>query len=112
MESSQPHVVAWGSSQPRVVAWGKTGELCAQYLDKGRSACIEGRIQTRSWDDKKTGDKRYMTEIIASNVTFLGTGSKTTAPSETEPPMPEEKSDVQKQIDKHFPADDDKDIPF
>ncbi len=58
----------------RIVVWGKTGENCAQYLDKGRQVYIEGRLQTRSWDDKNTGEKRYMTEIVANNVTFLGGG--------------------------------------
>jgi single-strand DNA-binding protein len=58
----------------RVVVWGKTGENCAQYLDKGRSVYLEGRLQTRSWDDKNTGEKRYMTEIVAQNVQFLGGG--------------------------------------
>jgi single-strand DNA-binding protein len=58
----------------RVVVWGKTAENCAQYLDKGRSCYVEGRLQTRSWDDKNTGEKRYMTEIVASQVTFLGGG--------------------------------------
>jgi single-strand DNA-binding protein len=58
----------------RVVAWGKTGENCAQYLDKGRQIYIEGRLQTRSWDDKNSGEKRYMTEIVANQVTFLGGG--------------------------------------
>jgi single-strand DNA-binding protein len=56
----------------RVVVWGKQGENCAQYLDKGRSVYIEGRLQTRSWDDKNTGEKRYMTEIVAQSVQFLG----------------------------------------
>jgi single-strand DNA-binding protein len=55
----------------RIVVWGKTGENCAQYLDKGRSVYVEGRLQTRSWDDKNTGEKRYMTEIVANQVTFL-----------------------------------------
>jgi single-strand DNA-binding protein len=58
-----------------VIAWGKTGENCAQYLDKGRSVYIEGRLQTRSWDDKNTGEKRYKTEIVANQVTFLGGGA-------------------------------------
>jgi single-strand DNA-binding protein len=53
------------------VAWGKTGELCAQYLSKGRSVYIEGRLQTREWEDKE-GQKRSTTEIVAQNVTFLG----------------------------------------
>jgi single-strand DNA-binding protein len=59
----------------RVKAWGKTAENCAQYLDKGRSIYVEGRLETRSWDDKKTGEKRYATEIVASSVVFLGGGS-------------------------------------
>jgi single-strand DNA-binding protein len=54
-----------------VVAWGKLGELVNQYLKKGRSAYIEGRISTRSWDDKD-GNKRYKTEIVASQIQFLG----------------------------------------
>src|SRR5438067_6996640 len=59
----------------RIVVWGKTGENCAQYLDKGRSVYVEGRLQTRSWDDKKTGEKRYATEIVAQTVQFLGGGA-------------------------------------
>lgn len=59
----------------RIVVWGKMGENCAQYLDKGRSVYVEGRLQTRSWDDKKTNEKRYMTEIVASQVQFLGGGA-------------------------------------
>jgi single-strand DNA-binding protein len=55
----------------RVVAWGKVGELCAQYLSKGRTVYVEGRIQTREWEDKD-GNKRSTTEINAQNVQFLG----------------------------------------
>lgn len=55
----------------RIVAWGKTGELCAQYLSKGRTVYIEGRIQTRDWEDKE-GVKRQTTEINATTVQFLG----------------------------------------
>src|SRR3954447_12788773 len=58
----------------RIVVWGKTGENCAQYLDKGRSVYVEGRLQTRSWDDKTTGEKKYATEIVAQTVQFLGGG--------------------------------------
>ena len=58
----------------RVVVWGKQGENCAQYLDKGRSVYLEGRLQTRSWDDKTSGEKRYMTEIVANTVQFLSGG--------------------------------------
>ena len=55
----------------RIVAWGKTGELCAQYLTKGRQVYIEGRIQSRDWEDKD-GNKRQTTEINAQTVQFLG----------------------------------------
>ena len=55
----------------RIVAWGRTAENCAQYLDKGRSVYIEGRLQTREWQDKE-GQKRQTTEIVALTVQFLG----------------------------------------
>jgi single-strand DNA-binding protein len=55
----------------RIVAWARTAELCAQYLSKGRSVYIEGRLQTREWEDKE-GQKRRTTEIVAQTVQFLG----------------------------------------
>ncbi len=55
----------------RVVVWGKLAELCEKYLAKGRQCFVEGRLQTRSWDDKD-GNKRFTTEIVASTVQFLG----------------------------------------
>ena len=55
----------------RIVVWGKLGELCGQYLSKGRQAFVEGRLQTREWQDKE-GGKRYTTEVIANNIQFLG----------------------------------------
>ena len=55
----------------RIVVWGKQAEHCGEYLSKGRSVHVEGRIQTREWDDRD-GNKRYTTEIVANSVTFLG----------------------------------------
>ena len=55
-----------------IVVWGKQGENVGKYLSKGRQVYIEGKIQTRSWDDEKTGQKKYMTEINAQRVVFLG----------------------------------------
>jgi single-strand DNA-binding protein len=55
----------------RVVVWAKLAELCGQYLKKGRQAYVEGRLQTRSWEDKE-GNKRYTTEVVAQTVQFLG----------------------------------------
>jgi single-strand DNA-binding protein len=57
----------------RVVVWGKRAEICSKYLAKGRQVYVEGRIQTRSYDDKE-GNKRYITEVIANDVQFLGGG--------------------------------------
>ena len=55
----------------RIVAWDKLGEICGKYLSKGRQVYIEGKLQTHSYDDKE-GVKRYVTEIIAQDVQFLG----------------------------------------
>jgi len=56
-----------------VVTWNRLAENCAQYLTKGRQVYVEGRMQTRSWDDQQ-GQKRYRTELIAEEVKFLGGG--------------------------------------
>ena len=58
----------------RIAAFGKSAELCNQYLKKGQLVCIEGALQTRSWE-KSPGEKHYMTEVIAHRVTFLGSKS-------------------------------------
>jgi single-strand DNA-binding protein len=55
----------------RIVVWGKLGELCGEYLKKGRQAYVEGRLQTREWTDKE-GKKNYTTEVVAQSVQFLG----------------------------------------
>ncbi len=70
-----------------VVAWNKLGEICAQYLQKGSRVYIEGRLQTRSWDDAQTGQKRYMTEVIANDMIMLDSRRDSTggAPSYEEP---------------------------
>lgn len=54
----------------RVTAWGKLAENCGEYLSKGKQVYIEGRIQTREWEDRD-GEKRYTTEIVAHQVQFL-----------------------------------------
>lgn len=55
----------------RVVVWGKLAELCNQYLQKGRQCYVEGRLQTRQWQDKD-GQTKYSTEIQAQTIQFLG----------------------------------------
>jgi single-strand DNA-binding protein len=57
----------------KVVVWGRSAENCVTYLAKGRPVCVEGRLQTRAWDDRE-GRKRYTTEIVASRVHFLNGG--------------------------------------
>ncbi|MCM0605571.1 MAG: single-stranded DNA-binding protein [Xanthomonadaceae bacterium] len=56
----------------RVVVWGKLAELCKTYLAKGRQVYIEGKMQTRQWEDKKDGQTKYTTEVMAQTVQFLG----------------------------------------
>ncbi len=61
-----------------IVVFGRQAETSAQYLKKGQGVMIEGRIQTRSWDDKTTGEKKYRTEIVADAVQF---GPKSSGPA-------------------------------
>jgi len=56
----------------RIVAFGRLGEICGEYLSKGKQVYIEGRLQTRDWEDKD-GNKRYTTEIVALQMQMLGT---------------------------------------
>src|SRR5262245_17666377 len=58
----------------RVVLWGKSAESLAEYLTKGKQIYVEGRLQTRQWDDKD-GNKRYTTEIRGDRIVLLGGGS-------------------------------------
>ncbi len=81
----------------RIVAFGKLGEICGEYLSKGRQVYVEGKLQTRSWE--KDGVTRYTTEIIATDVQFLG--GRDSNESEILPKIPESPKSA---------ADDD--IPF
>jgi single-strand DNA-binding protein len=54
-----------------IVAWRKLAEICGEWLKKGKKIYIEGRLQTRSYDDKNTGTKKYITEIVADNMIML-----------------------------------------
>jgi single-strand DNA-binding protein len=94
-----------------IVAWGRLAELANQYLRKGRSAYVEGRISTRSWDDRD-GNKRYRTEIVANQIQFLGgpNGPAADARSEAEVPAPEE-FDVRDTVSESNAGAED-DLPF
>lgn len=82
----------------RIVAFGKLGEICGEYLTKGKQVYIEGRLQTRTWEDK-SGNKRETTEIVATVMQMLGSAGGGKAPDKEESSYIEE------------PAKDD-DIPF
>ncbi len=56
----------------QIVVWGRQAEVAGQYLTKGKQIYLEGRLQTRSWDDKNSGEKRYRTEVICENFQMLG----------------------------------------
>lgn len=64
-----------------VVVWGKQAESCGQYLAKGRQVFVQGNIRTRSYEDK-TGNTRYVTEVVAQRVQFLGGGGGARASQE------------------------------
>lgn len=98
-----------------IVAFGRTAEVIAQYMKKGRPLFIEGRIQTRSWDDKETGKKNYRTEIVVDNFQFGadgGKGSPSTgsgqAASHEEQPAPTEGEAIKYPDEEINPED----IPF
>jgi single-strand DNA-binding protein len=55
-----------------IVVWGKQAEIAGQYLKKGKQIFLEGRLQTRSWEDRQSGEKKYRTEVVCDNFQMLG----------------------------------------
>lgn len=98
----------------RVVAWDKLGEICNQYLTKGARVYIEGRLQTRKWQDKD-GQDRYSTEVIATDMIMLDSKSTSTS-ADDEPrakPKPAAKSTPARQPARNVPQPiSDDDMPF
>jgi len=88
----------------RIVAFGRLGEICGEYLSKGRQIYIEGRIQTRDWEDRE-GIKRYTTEIVANQMLMLGARDQAESARSDDAPSPDFSST-------QVPAQDDDDIPF
>ncbi len=99
-----------------VVAFGRTAEIIQQYLKKGSLVLIEGRLQTRSWEDKSTGAKRFKTEIVTERMQMgpkraVGTTSPTPpSPDTTKKPEPVSKEEIP--IIEEEEEIDVKDIPF
>jgi single-strand DNA-binding protein len=75
-----------------IVAWKKLAEICAEWLKKGKKVYIEGRIQTRSYDDKNTGTKKYITEIVAENMIMLDSKGSDASAGASPAPMAEARS--------------------
>lgn len=84
----------------RIVAFGRLAEICGEYLNKGKQVYIEGRLRTRTWEDKD-GNKRSTTEIIAAQMQMLGPAGQAPPSLEKEPAMDQET----------IPGPDD-DVPF
>jgi single-strand DNA-binding protein len=94
-----------------VVLWGKRAEALSKFLTKGTKIFVEGRLQTRTWDDKQ-GNKRYTTEINAQEVILLGGGPRTGAPRTShDAPAPGAHEDEERPRDAGNDFGDD-DIPF
>ena len=73
----------------RIVAWRRLGEICGEYLHKGSQVYIEGRLQTKSWEDRE-GNKRYTTEVIAQTMQMLGSPRKEGKTKSVEERYPDE----------------------
>lgn len=94
-----------------VVAFGRSAELIGQYCKKGKALFVEGRLQTRSWDDKETGKKNYRTEIVVDNFQFGDGGGRSggaPAPAGEEQPAPKEADEIKYPDEEINPED----IPF
>jgi single-strand DNA-binding protein len=93
-----------------IVTFRQKAELCARYLTKGRKVAVEGSIQTRSYD-AQDGTKRYVTEIIADEVEFIGGAGATGGRADDAPPPPEP-DDYQGKSSHTFAEADDDELPF
>jgi single-strand DNA-binding protein len=94
----------------RIVAFRRLGEICGEYLSKGRQVYIEGKIQTRDWEDKD-GNKRYTTEIVASQMQMLGSRDDSYGNNRESSFRREDSAPQKSAPGPGFPGDDD-DIPF
>jgi single-strand DNA-binding protein len=95
----------------RIVAFRRLGEICGEYLSKGRQVYIEGKIQTREWEDKD-GNKRYTTEIVASQMQMLGSRDESYGNDRGGGFRRDEATPGPSAPGPGFPADPDDDIPF
>lgn len=96
----------------QVVAFGRTAEVAGEYLNKGKLVYIEGRLQTRSWDDQN-GQKRYKTEVVCANLQLLGSKGESEGPQEETPEMEKTtKSNNEKESQPAVSGEEEDDLPF
>ena len=96
----------------QVVAFGRTAEVAGEYLNKGKLVYIEGRLQTRSWDDKN-GQKRYKTEVVCTNLQLLGSKGDSETPQEGAPAMEKTTEGNNEKDTQTAPAgEEEDDLPF
>ncbi len=97
-----------------VVVFGRQAETVAQYMKKGSSILVEGRMQTRSWEDKTSGEKKYRTEIIADRTQFGPRGGATSGGGNTANQAPTSKENNDEMDSIEYPEEDinPEDIPF
>jgi len=96
-----------------IVVFGRQAEIVAQYMKKGRQVMVEGRMQTRSWDDQATGTKKYRTEVIADRVQF-GTNSSNRTEASSAPKANASEDDKEELETIEYPDEqiNVEDIPF
>ena len=75
-----------------IIAWEKLAELAEKYLKKGKTIALSGTLQTSSWDDKQAGTKRYKTEVVARDITFMDTRSEGGTRQERATPPPRQQA--------------------
>ena len=85
----------------RIVVFGRQAEVAGQYLSRGRQIYVEGRLQTRSWEDRNTGETKYMTEVVCEVFKMLGRRGDAAGGQQAGPPA-----------DDMGPEPEDDDIPF
>jgi len=99
----------------RVNVWGDQAEHCSKYLSKGRQVYIEGKLQTRKWQDKE-GKNRYSTEVVAERVVFLGGGDSEAMGRDSQKPSERRQSSGKHREERYNPDPDprngDDDVPF
>ena len=104
-----------------ITLWGRTAEVAHQYAGKGRPLHVEGRLQTDSWEDKTTGQKRSKLKVVAENIQLLGSGNSSAGGNSqagpSNPPAVQQQPQSQPSTQGGSPAqggyvDDNDDIPF